>query len=388
MAGARALDIPLRQCLVNYDEDENGLFWHQRILVSRGPNLQWIWVTPTRSVQLGDLSDLNIFPLQRNKPLPPHLLGQIFGFAPLTEEELRDLMAQAKELAEIYGFDLSCFTTVGGGTFMILDVRSQHYGETVPPEQVMSGDGEAFILRGAVALAKVDGHWLQAVRIDSQDISQLPVVQGSPPNVTSWDFFRRLSSGDGIRDCRMLGDDRDSRGARFLDFRSMLLRSKQVDQVGFPLKGPHVAPEMAVALRDAGQEGFEIHHSHWAAKSGVPERSAAVRDHRLWSQVLRMGISFDLLDPANCASLEFAARRLAQIETAVKRNPKVPDYDGLDAMLETTIDSTGAAVAPAFGSWFAELRKTQAVVMKADRQFREEQTALQKDKNKKNDGGG
>ena len=64
----------------------------------------------------------------------------------------------------------------------------------------------------------------------------------------------------------------------------------------------------------------------------------------------------------------------------------MPDCDGLDAMLETTIDSTGVAVAPAFGSWFAELRKTQAVVMKADRQFREEQTALQKDKNKKNDG--
>ena len=165
----------------------------------------------------------------------------------------------------------------------------------------------------------------------------------------------------------------------------MLLRSKQIDQVGLPLKGPHVAPEMAVALRDAGQEGFEIPRSHWATKSGVPERSAAVRGHRLWSQVLRMGISFDLLDPANCASLEFAARRLAQIETAVKRNPKVPDYDGLDAMLETTIDSTGAAVAPAVGSRFAELRKTQAVVMKADRQSWEEQTTLQKDKNKKND---
>ena len=283
MAGARALDIPLRQCLVNYVDDENGFFWHQRILVSRGPNLQWIWITPTRSVQLGDLTDLNILPLQRNKPLPRHLLGQIFGFDPLTVEQLRDLMGQAKELAEIYGFD------------------------------------------------------------------------------------------------------RDSRGARFLDFRSMLLRSKQIDQVGLPLKGPYVAPEMAVALRDAGREGFETHHSLWAAKSGVPERSAAVRGHRLWSQVLRMGISFDLLDPANCASLEFAARRLAQIETAVKRNPKVPDYDGLDAMLETTIDSTGAAVALAVGSRFAELRKTQAVVMKADRQLREEQTTLPNDKYKKND---
>ena len=142
---------------------------------------------------------------------------------------------------------------------------------------------------------------------------------------------------------------------------------------------------MAVALRDAGQEGFEIRHSHWAAKSGVPERSAAVRGHTLWSQVLRLGISFDLLGSANCVSLELAARGLAGIETAVKRNPKVPDYDGLDAMLETPIDSTGAAVAPAFGSWLAELRKTQAVVMRADRQLREEQTALQKDKNKKND---
>ena len=162
MAGARALDIPLRQCLVNYVDDETGLFWHQRILVSRGPNLQWVWISPTWSVQLGDLTGLNILPLQRNKPLPRHLLGQIFGFDPLTDEQLRDLMAQAQGLAEIYGFDLGCFAPVGGRIFMISDVRSPHYGETVPPEQVMSGDDEVFIMRGAVALAKVDGLWLQA----------------------------------------------------------------------------------------------------------------------------------------------------------------------------------------------------------------------------------
>ena len=42
MAAAVTLDIAERQALVCYEEDENGLFWHHRILFARTEGSTWI----------------------------------------------------------------------------------------------------------------------------------------------------------------------------------------------------------------------------------------------------------------------------------------------------------------------------------------------------------
>ena len=382
MAG-RTLDVPFRQCLVQYPNDQDGLIWHHRLLLARGPDMQWIWATPTLSVQRGDLSKTQVFPLRRAAPFPRDLAAETFAFDPLNGEELEALIAEAFELAEIYGFDTSGLKSEAstGGIWRVCDSRSAHFGGELPAAAVL--DPNVMIQRGTVGLVLVDGSWLHAVRVDGADAAREPVMPGGPVAITSWSQYKQLSLGGKERDPRLLGDDRDQRGARHLVFSLTFQRSDAVDLVGYPLRGPRVGPELMIALRDVGQDGFDHHHIVWASRSGAAERSAAVRDHRMWSTLLRIGVSFDLLDPANCACLEFAARRLAQIETAVKRNPKSPDYEGLDAMLEATIDSSGAALVPVFSGWFGDLRNSQAVVLKADRQFREEQVAQAKSKGHK-----
>ena len=285
-------------------------------------------------------------------------------------------MKETREMAEFYGFVIPAnYSAAGQQSWRISDVRSSHYGELVPPEA--TNDPDAFVARDAVALVKVDGHWLHAVRIEEKNVGG-PTVRGAPQPVISWDSYRQLGSGSSARDAMLLGDERDSRGVRYLDFRAAVERSRPEVFKGFPLSGPHVAPELAIAIRDAGQPGFEAHHLAWVTRSGAGDKCAAVRDHRLWSLVLSLGTCFDQYDFANSSAMELAARRLTQIETAVKRNPKFPDYEGLDGMLEASVDSSGVAYAPAFTSWFAEKRRSQATIMKADRQYREELVAQRK----------
>ena len=45
-----ALDIAFDQCLVYYEDD--AIPWHHRILLLRGPEQRWVWLTPDREVQL------------------------------------------------------------------------------------------------------------------------------------------------------------------------------------------------------------------------------------------------------------------------------------------------------------------------------------------------
>ena len=180
---ARTLDVEVKQCLVNYPDDEHGLYWHHRILAFRGPGLQWIWITPTMSVQLTDLADAALLPLRRNVPFPGKLDGQVFGFDQLDPKALAAVMEEAREMAEIYGFIIPAnYSVVGQQPWRISDVRSSHYGELVPP--AATNDPDSFVARDAVALVKVDGHWLHAVRIEEKDAGG-PTVRGAPQPLIS-----------------------------------------------------------------------------------------------------------------------------------------------------------------------------------------------------------
>ena len=61
-----------------------------------------------------------------------------------------------------------------------------------------------------------------------------------------------------------------------------------------------------------------------------------------------------------------------QIETAVRRNPKVPDFTGLECMLDSRTDSSGAAVTATFDSWVTERQRDAANIQKQGRLVREE----------------
>ncbi len=84
-------------------------------------------------------------------------------------------------------------------------------------------------------------------------------------------------------------------------------------------------------------------------------------------------------------------------ERAVKRNPRLPDFEGLSVYLAHTLDETGGVVTTAFDKHIADIKKDAALVLKQERLWREEQAgerkrgggdSPQKDQKGKPDGGG
>ena len=96
--------------------------------------------------------------------------------------------------------------------------------------------------------------------------------------------------------------------------------------------------------------------------------------------LMRLSFDYDGLDGVNLASVEMIVRRLIQIETAVRRNPKSPDFTGLESLLEATEDETGGAVLPDFFTWLSSQQKDQAQILKQFRFFKEEQVSAAKTK--------
>ena len=85
---------------------------------------------------------------------------------------------------------------------------------------------------------------------------------------------------------------------------------------------------------------------------------------------------FDQVVASNSAAAGLASRRLLQIEAATRRNPRHPDFEGLDGILDTALDERGAAIVPNFSEWIGKQQQSEAAVLKAGRQWREEQATL------------
>ena len=71
---------------------------------------------------------------------------------------------------------------------------------------------------------------------------------------------------------------------------------------------------------------------------------------------------------------------MVQIKLAVKKNPKTPDYTGLECLLETAVDGSGAAVLPKLSKWTGETQQSEASVLKQMRLWSKEKVAAAKRK--------
>ena len=73
-------------------------------------------------------------------------------------------------------------------------------------------------------------------------------------------------------------------------------------------------------------------------------------------------------------------RRLYQIELAVRKSPQSPDCDGLEFLLETAVDPSGAAVLPSVAKWLGETQHEEAFTLKHMRLWTEERAAMDEKK--------
>ena len=68
-------------------------------------------------------------------------------------------------------------------------------------------------------------------------------------------------------------------------------------------------------------------------------------------------------------------RYLIQIEMAVARNPRSPDFQDLDAVVASTVNEYGGLVLPEHSKYIAQVQKDGAFTLKQQRQWREEQVS-------------
>jgi hypothetical protein len=319
---------------------------------------RWTAVTPTGDVQVLDLNQHRAVPLDRGAAIPAQYIDQCFVFDPVTPAELADFVRRGKMLAALRGLT----APVAGSKdtqWVVADPVHSSFGVVLPETAI--ADVNAFVARDQMGLVLIDGQWVHAELIEVGDEEKWRV--------------RKLTSH--ARDHRTTGFVLDPRGVPFVSETDAISAFRNGPLTHFPLKGPRVVTEFFESLRAQGQS-LTSHHHEWSRKSGVNTTGAACREHFLVSEMLRWAIQYDQLDVSMLASTEMGVRRLVQIEAAVKRNPKVPDYSGLDIFMNTNTDESGAATTAAFSQWVADRQRDQAQIAKQGRLLREEKEAAAK----------
>ena len=223
--------------------------------------------------------------------------------------------------------------------------------------------------RDAAALVRLENTWASAAKA---------VVAESVD-----DFKRRYHSGPG-RDARILGDHRDAEGRRFLALTGVMSLLAETPWPHWPISGPRSVKDFLLALRSAGHTALIDYHNAWVKTSGTGDKAAHTREHGFVLEVLRLLLQYDQLECSSVAGAELLMRRLYQIELAVRKSPKSPDYEGLDFLLETAVDTSGAAVLPSIAKWLGEKQHKEAFTLKQMRLWTEERAAKDKKREKNN----
>ena len=95
----------------------------------------------------------------------------------------------------------------------------------------------------------------------------------------------------------------------------------------------------------------------------------------------------DQVVPTELVAAECLTRESLRLDAAAYRDPRQPDWDGLEVMVSSCMNSCGSLETPAFSSWVASTQKDQAVMMKQNRLLREEKVAESNRRKKDGKGG-
>ena len=153
------------------------------------------------------------------------------------------LLAEAQRLATIYG--AAPQQNVVGDLWRISDTSHRSFGELVPA-QVLSNQ-DLFVIRGEVALVSLDNVWTTA----SKEASS---------GTTREEFERKYQSGPG-RDKRLMGDERDPDGRRFLSLAAATPLLAEAPISYWPISGPRSVREFLLAVRSAGHPALPDYHN-------------------------------------------------------------------------------------------------------------------------------
>lgn len=126
--------------------------------------------------------------------------------------------------------------------------------------------------------------------------------------------------------------------------------------------------------------GLELagYYGQWQRQSGVHPQSGAASEFKNLLELLRHLVVHDQVDVSSLAGAELAARRCLQIQRAVRRSLRHPNFKFLDAMLSSALDETGGGVTSKFDAFVAAEQQDAATILKQQRPRANEQDADRK----------
>ena len=392
MAAPRTLDTDLRQCLIDFFEDEDGLFWHHRLLLARVTGSQWIAATPDHDVALLNLSNHRVIPLGRNTAFPAHHVNETYAFDKLADGEEALLLDQARALADFLGAIDGAADDDSSSAWRVADTAHEEFGEIVPQEALVVVAN--VVIRGDWGLVLIDEEWTSMNRVRNDVVEDWRLDKtaraGGDPRVLP---MKIIDDEAATRVAKVAGAPKAARKVRVL-VRSQAEAVRAWSRVRPPyysLEGPPALTEFFEGLEEAGLT-LNSHNVQWVRSSGVSEHSAPARSHRTYCEILRHLLFIDQLDGGQILGAELLVREIIKVETAVGRNPKCPDWEGLDFISGNRLTDTGAVEVRGFNQWLSTTQKDHAFILKQGRLLREERAVADKDKRSGggggNDGGG
>ncbi|CAK0813842.1 unnamed protein product, partial [Prorocentrum cordatum] len=334
---------PETQVLVHYPDDENGLVWHHRVLLYRVAGGRWVCLTPDLGMLIHDLNVQRHRNIGRREAFPPDLAARCYVFDDdgVGRAQLDELKRQARVQAAILG-DVE-FEDAEEVKWLVYEAGNDHFGKEVPVEVLE--DDQRFVSLGTLGV--VD--WLGEKRF---------VERVAADKVDEWRQKREETESDS----RILGIHR-KHGKRNLALHDAVQLFTEDSFEDWPFPPPRAALEYLESIRD-GPGSMVVYESEWRQDSGVGDGTAALHEHRNNAEVLRLAHQVDQLNIPNLACFEQLVRRQVQIEMAVERNAKHPDYGGLDLVLGGPTTESGAASSKTFRDWVYKKQGERAQTLK------------------------
>ena len=351
----RSLDIPDKQLLVHrgpgVDAECN---YHHLILLHRVSESKWIALThnarsePVRINE--DLDELQYTVLRRGAVFPQYAVeGGLLYFDEIDPLELRQHRRDAKEEAHLQGGEGEAVD--GSSQWRFCDPNLARFAKIVDADTLE--DDTRFTELGGHGVAIINDTSYRCELVDTADL----------------DNWKKTSIAD-MHGSRIL-----PRAAVPNSLASYLKAFPEVERPEWSFDGSRVAREWLSGI-SRGPGNMVSYHAEWTRLSGVSEGSAQCHEHRQICEYFRQGIFDDLLDVQNLSSFESLARRVVQLEMAVEKNPKHPDFSGLGVLVDGTVSSSGAVRVPKFQSWISTRQKEQAEIFKQRRLYTEEQSKI------------
>ncbi|CAK0808623.1 unnamed protein product [Prorocentrum cordatum] len=278
---------------------------------------------------------------------------QTYGFDPVPRADILALKRQTAVQAAILGDDGQDVEMENFG-WVVSETSHLRFGQILTdPEVEQATLGQN---KGVAIVSDLE------VFVEKVQVGQLE----------AWKTARHAGAGD----LRLLGDHRDASGRRHLALAEAVAMMRETDCDDWVSPDPRVAKEWLVSIRDGPGDATSC-HGPWVRRSGVSESSAVAHIHYVLCEAARLAMQTDQLDVTNLSSFELIMRRICQDETAVARNPRHPDYGGLEIVLHAPTTEQGQASTSKFTEWVTGRLKEQAAIYKQTRLWNEEQRALQ-----------